>query len=196
MICLCYMNDVYNMIMVKCWFDELVANREKLRKVKIGFTLIHPPSQCQQLVSEQAFVTSLASLKEILRHNGGKERVIKQWCAYTGYCRLFQLKEQNEGLSEEVLYLGNCYQSTHTIEQERKISCTEGSKEGQHYSLEVPLGWSSQLSEGKCRREHFSKRPMIQVGKGVSEGETRTQKDKSGIRRQAPRRAQTRRGLQ
>ena len=62
------------------------------------------------------------------------------------------MKEQNEGLSEEVWCLGDCYQSIRSIKQEGKISCIEGSKEGQHYSLEVTHGWTSQLSEGKCRR--------------------------------------------
>ena len=53
--------------------------------------------------------------------------------------------------------MGNCDQSTYSIKQEAKINYTEGSKQGQYYSLEVPHGWTSQFNERKCREYNSSK---------------------------------------
>ena len=92
-------------LMVKS-YDDYVSNSSLLsdcsQLIKRGksllkaSTLIHPPSQCQQLVSEQAFRTKSNSLKEIQRHT--MDTMEEKVCTLVDVVPVF----------EEVLSLGNC----------------------------------------------------------------------------------------
>ena len=47
------------------------------------------------------------------------------------------MEKQDESLSEEVWFLGDCDQSTHFVQQEDQDNCTKGCQEGQHNCLEI-----------------------------------------------------------